>query len=213
MIDDRSTLGTTEVEKVPMKANVFKFVQGLNSQLLPLFPYMGPGSIVPCCAAFESDGSGTPIGYFLHENTVDEVALTIASDGKVRTGDVFVGPKLHGVGGDSDEPFFSLMVITQRQLDQGAQSEAIVFQCQKCNAELHRLDYDEGIGGEGALAGLPTILGSEAAALGYNESDRTCSQCGHVSSPFPLYIWGWSNYARNTRVVQKAHMALKEVTN
>ena len=210
---DSATLGIATAEKIPMKVNVFKFAQGLNSQLLPLFPYMGPGAIVPCCAAFESDGNSTPIGYFLHENTVDEVALTIASDGKVRTGDVFVGPRLHGVGGNSDEPFYSLMVITQRQLDEGCQSEAIVFQCENCNAELHRFDFDDQIGGEGALAGLPTILGSEAAALGYNESDRTCSQCGHVSAPFPLYVWGWSNYARNTRVVRKARQALDEAVN
>ena len=47
------------MEKVPMKVNAFDFIRGANTQLLPLFPYPGPGAIVPCCAAFESDGSGT----------------------------------------------------------------------------------------------------------------------------------------------------------
>lgn len=206
-----STLGSCETEKVPMKTNVFKLVQGLNSQLLPVFPYMGPGSIVPCAAAFESDGSGTPIGYFLHENTVDEVALTVASNGKMRTGDVFVGPKMHGVGGTSEEPFFSMMVITQRQLEEGKQAEALSFPCEKCNAVVHRHDFDETVGGEGPLAGLPTILGSEKAALGYNAGDRTCKACGHVSAPFPLHIWGWSNYARNTRVVRRAEQSMTEI--
>lgn len=208
-----STLGSTEQQKVPMKVNALKLVQGLNSQLLPLFPYMGPGSIVPCCAAFESDGSGTPIGYFLHENTVDEVAVTVASNGQVRTGDVHVGPKLHGVGGMGKDPFYALMVITQRQLEEGEQTEAVGFQCEKCATMLHRHEFDEAAGGDGALAGLPTIFGSEAAALGYNASEevRTCSQCGHVNPPFPLYIWGWSNYSRNTRIVREAEKAMAAI--
>lgn len=201
--------------KVPLKVNAFELVRGSNSQLLPLFPYTGPGAIVPCSAAFESDGSGTHIGYFLHENTVDEVAVTMGSNGRVRTGDVAVGSRLHGVGGDSSEPFFAVMVITQRQLEDGAQEEAISFQCEQCNAILHHHPFSESAGGEGEFAGLPTIMGSEAAALGFNASEevRTCKECGHVSQPFPLYIWGWSNYVRNTRVVTKASKLLAEAAN
>lgn len=207
--------GTTEAKRVPMKVNALKLVQGANSQLLPLFPYLGPGAIVPCSAAFESDGGSTHIGYFLHENTVDEVAMAIASNGRVRTGDVFVGSRVHGVGGDSEEPFYSVMVITQRQLEDGEQREALSFQCEKCNTVLHRHEFDEAAGGDGALAGLPTTFGSEAAALGWNASEevRTCKECGHVSSPFPLHIWGWSNYTRNSRIVRKAAKALEEVAS
>ncbi|WP_324698852.1 hypothetical protein [Novosphingobium sp. RL4] len=200
-------------ERVPLKVNAFEVVRGSNSQLLPLFPYVGAGAIVPCSAAFESDGSGTNIGYFLHENTVDEVALTLGSNGRARTGDMAVGPREHGVGGDSSEPFFAVMVITQRQLDEGEQTEAMSFQCEKCNTVLHRYEFDEHEGGEGAFAGLPTIMGSDAAALGFNASEeaRTCPSCGHVSRPFPLYIWGWSNYTRNTRIAKNAWNAMEEV--
>lgn len=200
-------------EKVPLKVNAFEVIRGSNSQLLPLFPYTGPGAIVPCSAAFESDGSGTHIGYFTHENSVDEVAITLGSNGRVRTGDVAVGPRLHGVGGDSSEPFFSVMVITQRQLEDGGQEEALGFQCEKCATPLFRYEFNEAEAGEDAYEGLPTIFGSENAALKFNESEeaRTC-KCGHVNRPFPLYIWGWSNYARNTRIVNNASRALAEVS-
>lgn len=201
--------------RIPLKVNAFELVRGSNSQLLPLFPYTGPGAIVACSAAFESDGGNTHIGYFLHENSVDEVAVTLGSNGRARTGDVFVGSRLHGVGGDSSEPFFSVMVITQRQLEQGGQSEAVSFQCEKCNQPVHHHPFDEGAGGEGDYAGLPTIFGSEAGALGFNESEeaRTCKECGHLNQPFPLHIWGWSNYARNTRIVKNASRALAEAAN
>lgn len=205
---------TEQMEKVPMKVNVFDFVRGANTQLLPLFPYLGPGAIVPCCAAFESDGGGTNIGYFLHENTVDEVAITLGSNGRIRSGDVFVGPRVHGVGGNATEAYFRVATITQRQLEEGRQFEALTFQCEKCNVALMRHEFDESAGGEGDHKGLPTVLGSEDAVLAFNatEEARTCKSCGHVSQPFPLQIWGWSKYSRNTRIVQKAWAAMQEAT-
>lgn len=204
-----------EHDKVPLKANAFRVIQGANAQLLPLFPYMGPGAIVPCASAFDLDGKDMRFGYFLHQNSVDEVAVTIASDGRRRSGDVFVGPRLHGVGGDAPDPFYSLMIITQRQLDEGRQPEAMIFQCESCNSELYRYEFDEDVVGENHLDALPTILGSDNAASGYNSSEetRSCKACGHVSKPFPIHTWGWHNYQRNTGIVRKAADALAEATN
>ena len=39
-----------------------------------------------------------------------------------------------------------------------------------------------------------------------------CKQCGHVSRPFPLPVWGWERYVQNNRTIKKAYSALKEAT-
>jgi hypothetical protein len=88
--------------KEPMKVNAFEMARRGNRQLLPLFPYTGPGDIVPCCAALKSDGRGGSIGHFVHTNDVDEVAVLLGGDGARRTGDVFVVSRSHGVGDESD---------------------------------------------------------------------------------------------------------------
>lgn len=197
---------------VPMKASAFQSLGEANSQLMPLFPYLHPGAIVPCVAGFETDGSNRSIGYFIHKNTVDEVALAVGGNGPFRPGDVFVGAKEHGVGRSPAQAFFSLMVITQRQLEAAAQPEEVAFQCDNCGNELFR----EGIDGEapsaGAVAELPTTILSAAAATHFNEDEarRTCSGCGKVNAPFPLPIWGWDRYVRNMRVARKAWAALEE---
>lgn len=197
---------------VPMKANAFQAVGQANAQLMPLFPYLHPGAMVPCTAAFESDGSGKSIGYFVHNNVVDEVVVAVGGDGPFRTGEVFVGPKEHGVGRSPPIPFFAMTVITQRQLDEGEQPEAMAFQCGKCGTELFRAEYGgDGEAGE-AVSELPTTIFSCDASLRFNgdEGLRTCKSCGEVNPPFPLPIWGWDRYVRNMRVAKKAWQALKE---
>ena len=99
---------------VPLKVNAFEQIRQSNKQLQPLFPYTHPGSIIPCTAAFEGGGPGNHMGYFVHENSVDEVALVLASNGKFRSGDTWRGPKKHGDGFDAPVPFFMAMVITVR---------------------------------------------------------------------------------------------------
>ena len=197
--------------KVPMKVNAFDAVRSANTQLLPLFPYMGPGTIVPCCAALQSDGVHSP-GYFLHRNSVDEVVLNMGGKGGPRTGDVFVGPREHGVGGKSAVPFFSVAVITQRQLDEGEQPESVTFPCEACSTPVFSYSFDAKEAGEEAYAGLPTLVGSDLAAMGFNASEesRTCGACGHLNAPFPTPIWGWGRYTRNTGIVQNAWNALQE---
>lgn len=204
-------------DKVPMKVNAFAVARQGNSQLLPLFPYIGPGAIVPCAAALFSDGQPNQVGYFVHSNTVDEVAVVLGSNGRMRTGDVFVGAKSHGVGGDAGEAFFTVMTITQRQLEEGGQPEALAFQCEKCSAELVKHEFD---GGEEhaqvtLLSPLPTIAGSFEAAMKLNSSEaaRTCSACGHVSPLFPLHFWGWGHYMHNTKITVDARRALEEVAH
>ncbi|MBN9080856.1 MAG: hypothetical protein J0I16_05115 [Rhizobiales bacterium] len=201
--------------KVPMKVNAFEAARQGNTQLLPLFPYQGAGDIVPCVAALASDGKGMHIGYFVHTNAVDEVGVSFGSTGRIRSGDVFVGHKSHGVGGDSDQAFFAVLVITQRQFESGDQPEGVTFQCEKCATELFRYDFDGGLSDEesrGDLLPLPSLKGSNDAAMMLNtdEAKRTCKSCGHVTQPFPLHIWGWGHYMRRTGITSNARRALVE---
>jgi hypothetical protein len=193
-------------EVVPMKANAFEVTQRASTQLLPLFPYAHRGAIVPCGVAFQSDGSGANIGYFIHTNSVDEIAVTLASNGPMRTGDVFVGPRAHGVGGPGPTvPFFRVGVVIQRQLEQGEQPEEATLQCEQCSAELlrHRVDMADADGAP-RYAALPSNILAEEAVTQLNGSEelRTCKACGHVNPLFPIAIWGWNRYVRNSRIAQ-----------
>src|SRR5262245_7484110 len=76
-------------EKPPLKANIFERMQSSNTQLLPLFPYLGPGAIVPCGSIFRGGdaagfascgGEEESFGRFFHDNDADEVALNFATD-------------------------------------------------------------------------------------------------------------------------------------
>lgn len=195
------------------KASAFDTAQNGNSQLMPLFPYLTPGSIVPTTAAMQSDGSPRVIGYFVHTNTVDEVVVTLGGEGRNRTGDIYVGGKTHGVGGDASIPFFALQIITQRQLEEGEQPEALTFQCEKCNVEVYRHEF--GIGGIVAELprSLPTTTGSFEAAEAWNASEarRCCPKCGHQNGTFPLPFWGWGNHVRTSRITKLSREALKAV--
>jgi hypothetical protein len=215
MADQPSKHPVPKHSVVPMKVSAFQSAGQANSQLMPLFPYLHPGAIVPCTAALETDGSGKGIGYFVHANTVDEVAVTIGGDGPFRTGDVFVGPKEHGVGRSPPQAFFALAVITQRQLDEGEQPESVTFQCEDCATELYRLSFGgDDAAPSGPVSVLPTTIFSGKAASNFNADDklRTCSKCGKENPRFPLPIWGWDRYAKNMRIAQRAWEALREKT-
>lgn len=191
---------------VPMKVNAFSVAQQSNAQLLPMFPYVHRGAIVPCSIAFESDGSGTPMGYFVHTNSVDEIALTLASNGPQRSGDVFVGPRSHGVGGGSNAAFYRVGVVTQRQLEDGKQPEEATLFCEQCNAELFRNRVDMSHDGDHQrYTPLPSIVLLDDLVNRFNASEdlRTCQGCGHVNPPFPAMIWGWSRYMRNSRTARR----------
>src|SRR5262245_40641077 len=66
--------------KVPLKTNVFGTMvdhQGMLQQK-PLFPYLGPGDIVPA-AALSHSLPGMPRVQFFHYNDIQEVVLTMAA--------------------------------------------------------------------------------------------------------------------------------------
>ncbi len=213
ILDKDQAMPAPSATKTPMKVNGFRAAREGNSQLLPLFPYCGPGDIVPCSAALQSDGSGPSVGYFVHTNAVDEVVLSLGSAGRQRTGDVFVGPRSHGVGGDSPHAFFAVAIITQRQREEGQQPETVTFQCEQCAAVLLKYEFDA-VDGTGVFANsppvLPSIAGSFAAATQLNATDevRLCKSCGHANRPFPLQFWGWGQHVRAAGITVMAREAL-----
>lgn len=205
-------------DRYPLKTNVFSFVQGSNSQLAPLFPYLDAGSLVPCIAYLRGDTDD--YGYFLHSNSVDEIVLCFGSrNGRLRTGQVAVGARTHPVAGPSgveqEAESYYLMVLTQRQSTQSPQHESIVFICKSCQAELYRLDFDVNLHPTRRNPILETIEGSEAAACTFNAADfnRTCAQCGHENSPFPKHKWGWQQQIRNAWIGEQGREALAQAAS
>lgn len=192
-------------DKIPLKANVYQFGLVAMVPLTIMFPYLDPGSMVPCIGVQLSAG-GAP-GFYVHQNTVDEVYVCWgARDSYQVPGLVRVGPRTHSVGrrpgaGD-DHAGTAISVITQRQSPSGNQHEAVSFICEKCNAELFRHDFDAltptpdlaPLLGELGLSyiGCPTQVHGSVAMMSYvrNEALRTCKKCGHVNQEFPYKMWG-----------------------
>ncbi|VCU71486.1 hypothetical protein PIGHUM_03571 [Pigmentiphaga humi] len=201
-------------DKAPVKTNAYRYARQANTQLLPMFPYDGPGDIVSACTSIRAGGQSGKRGYFLHTNAVDEVMVSFGANGRVRTGDVVVGPKTHGVGGSGAAEFFALNVVTQRQLEEGEQLEAVAFACEACSQEIFKLSFSAFTTADhdGFFPPLPSNAGAAEAAARFNasEANRTCKACGHVSDPFPIAMWGWDKYLRATSVSEDARRALEE---
>lgn len=170
----------------PLRTNVYEMVRVVAAQLNPIFPYLGEGCIVPCVSMHDPAFKG-PMGYFLHENTQQEVNVCFGARSSFRQpGQVFVGPLHHGVGakpdpnedhsagdkhGVGEKPgngdradMIAIAVITQRQAIATPQREAFSIICSKCDTELVRYPYDAHVFPDAiadvpypALLGLPTI--------------------------------------------------------
>jgi DNA-directed RNA polymerase subunit M/transcription elongation factor TFIIS len=212
----------------PLKTNVFDLMTGAVCQLLPLFPYHDAGAIVPCGAIMTGDPQDSDFGHFFHYNTVEEVAVTWgANEAMLQSGQVFVTQQLHGVNSflrnSANPEAFILMTITQHQAEDGDQSEAILFRCQKCHEQLVRFDYNatpKGVDGydpsqwggsaDDEVSMFPTIWGSDKAAIEHShESARTCPKCGHVNPEHPHHKWGWNRYVSQVRTAESAKRALR----
>src|ERR1700748_2141818 len=86
-------------DKRPLKVNVFAGLLGHQGMLeqQPLFPYFGPGDIVPT-AALSLSLPAMPRAHFYHYNDVPEVILTLAGDDALlATGQLYMQQGKHGV--------------------------------------------------------------------------------------------------------------------
>ncbi|MGH7899484.1 MAG: hypothetical protein ACREQQ_16130 [Candidatus Binatia bacterium] len=206
----------------PLKVNVFEKMQTGNTQLMPLFPYLGPGAIVPAGAIFQG-APNADYGQFFHSNSVDEVVVVFGAEGALlQSGQVYVTANTHGVNAflkDQTNPESYLVVtITQRQRVGERQQEALVIRCRKCSEPLVKLEYDatpapgDSRTEEGPYGMFPTIPWSARMAEELNESEekRTCAKCGTVNPRFPLPPWGWAAYREQSRTVNASWRAFRK---
>ncbi|MEB3980050.1 hypothetical protein OQ968_02085 [Mycobacterium sp. 663a-19] len=216
-------LSAPDGRRTPVKRNVFEMAQISNSQLCPIFPYLGEGAVVPAVVVFKAGyrgGPDSPLGGFQHLNSVDEVMISFSGF----PGFSSVTGRLHPVfdpimatGGDNPDASM-VATVTQRQLTGATQHEAIILRCEKCNHLLlkHEFDVvpadaDTGLG----PARFATIVGSAEAVHRYNadESLRTCKKCEFVNEPFPVERWGWGAYAAQAEAAHLGKSGLHELLN
>lgn len=216
-------IGSPDPERPPLQANCFQQGRSINTALMPMFPYVEPGCMVPCLSLIYG-GPGRDSGVFNHFNTVDEVAIVIAGHSSMRRpGDVFCGSREHVVGRflehQEDPEAYFMVVVTQRQAEMGTkQEEAVGIFCEECQHVLLRHQFSTSNAPRtttpppGYHPPLDTLVESADVLWPYNaDADRRiCSECGHHNPPFPMPIWGWDVYTIQTRHSERARAHLNE---
>jgi len=205
--------------KRPLKVNVFENMlahQGMLEQM-PLFPYFGPGDIVPT-AALSLSMPAMPRAHFYHYNDIQEVVLTLAGDGALlATGQLYLQQGTHGVttflrkseGPEGQSYQISLIVI--RMKAEGPQNEAFILRCAGCNEIVFRLDRDVWKGREHPYyPELANVRFYADAADAFNAEERTCGQCGVAQPRYPTELMGWRRYAQYVELANRARAALEK---
>jgi hypothetical protein len=204
--------------KRPLKVNVFENMlahQGMLEQM-PLFPYFGPGDIVPT-AALSLSLPGMPRAHFYHYNDIPEVVLTLAGDGALlATGQLYLQQGTHGVttflrksdGAEAQSYQISLIVIRMRE--KGPQNEAFILRCVGCNEIVFRVDRDVFTGRPHRYyPELANVRFYADAADAFNAEPRRCDQCGVEQPRFPSELMGWRRYAQYVELANRAREALE----
>ena len=208
-------------DKPPLKANVFHALRSANTALVPMFPYVGDGDLVPG-ASIMFGGEDREMSAFNHTNTVDEVAICFAAENsRMREGFVHVGSRTHIVGNffenSADPANLVAIVVTQRQADKGVpQSESLTFFCSECQTSLlyhefsSKNEADADLDLPGYSPPLETLTEGAIVLYPYNadEAARTCPKCAKVNDPFPVSVWGWDAYQRNGVASERARRKL-----
>ncbi len=203
--------------KEPLKVNAFAFARVATTMLTPIFPYLSPGSIVPC-TALHRGGPYREMGHFVHYNSLDEVYINIGNkDFYAKVGIVRVGPNTHGVGERTheekdDREMVSLSVITQRHPFGDKPAEAFIQTCKSCNQVVYKYDknVDYSDPSVDPLRSFVSICESSLAAEFFNNDEklRTCPECGTVNEIFPFWAWGWKEYRTRTAALEVARERL-----
>jgi hypothetical protein len=199
--------------KQPRKVDVFANMlahQGMLEQL-PLFPYFGPGDIVPT-AALSLAVPDLPRIHFYHYNDIPEVILAMAGErALLTTGQLYLQQGTHGVttflregrGGEADSYQISLIIIRMKR--EGPQNEGFLLRCHACNDVVFRMDRD--VWEAKAHAYYPELANVRFyadAADEYNAAERSCPKCGVVQARFPTEIVGWRRYAQYAELANRA---------
>jgi hypothetical protein len=205
-------------DRPPMRANLLRVMQSANTNLVPLFPYLHPGAIVPTGALFIG-GPGQDYGQFYHHNAVDEIIIAFVANGAtLHSGQLYNGGRKHGVNSflkDQTKPgSFALFTVTQRQLEEGPQPEAITFLCSNCRNPLYEGTWDGASPPDATVVDHPlaTAVQPFPVLRPFNDDParRVCPECGHVNDPFPLHTWGWERFNRQATTMIEAKRVLLE---
>lgn len=204
---------TPRPEKTPRKVNVFESMvahQGMLEQI-PLFPYFGPGDIVPT-AALSLSLPEMPKVHFYHYNDVTEVIIAMAGDGATLTaGQVYLQKGTHGVTTFLRNPkakeaqAYQLALIIFRMRPEGPQNEGFILRCHKCNEVVFRMDRDIFTApAHRYYPELPNVRFYADAVDAFNAEERTCAACGAVQAKFPQELMGWRRYAQYAELANRA---------
>jgi len=203
----------------PLKVNAFEAAKAACSQLLPLFPYVGPDAMVPAIGV--SLHEGRDVGRFFHQNSVDEVGMCIGGAMGAQPGAIWSTGRTHPVGSSDDDPepevgSYGVITITQRHGDV-EQKESFMIRCRKCQHLLlrHSYSFTPTDPAHDELESFATLIECTNGAEEYNQdpSIRTCSKCGNVNDPFPLDVWGWRHYRSNVIAAESSRRALADVAS
>jgi len=199
--------------KRPLKVNVFAHMMGHHGMLeqLPLFPYLGPGDIVPT-AALSLTLPDTPRVHFYHYNDLSEVVLCMASEGGLMaTGQLYLQQGTHGVTTFLRQPagaeakHYQLVLIITRMKPDGPQNEGFLLRCTKCNEIVFRMDRDVSRAPPHAhYPELASIRFYADAVDAYNAELRTCTKCGTEQPRFPAQLMGWRRYVQYVELANRA---------
>jgi hypothetical protein len=202
-----------EPAKRPLKVNVFAHMtahQGMLQQV-PLFPYLGPGDIVPT-AALSLTQPGTPRVHFYHYNDIPEVILCMASEGGlIATGQLYLQQGTHGVTTFIRQPagpegkHYQISLIIIRMKETGPQNEGFLLRCGSCNAIVFRMDRD--VWQAPAHAHYPELANIRFyadAVDAYNAEQRRCPSCDAEQPRFPADLMGWRRYVQYVELANRA---------
>lgn len=204
-------------DRPPLHTNLLNAMQKSNTALVPLFPYLHPGAIVTTGSLLR--GGERDYAHFLHHNSVDEVILAFVARGAtLATGQIYNGGRVHGVNSFLKDPSnpesFGVFSVTQRQVEEGEQTEAVSILCASCRQTVFEHEWDASVPPDANELEVPfgTLTGSFEAARRYNADPalRTCSKCGHENEPFPLETWGWQPYVEQSAYMRDAVELLRE---
>jgi hypothetical protein len=199
--------------KRPRKVNVFTHMMAHHGMLeqLPLFPYLGPGDIVPA-AALSLTLPDTPRVHFYHYNDIPEVILCMASEGGlISTGQLYLQQGTHGVTTFLRQPagpearHYQISLIIIRMKPDGPQIEGFVLRCCQCNEIVFRVDRDVWQAPPHPhYPELANIRFYADAADAYNAEPRSCLACGVVQPRFPTEQMGWRRYVQYIELANRA---------
>ena len=192
----------------PLKVNVYERMQHANTQLVPLFPYYGPGAIVYSGALFRG-GPGYDVGHFFHNNTVTRSrSCGVRTVRCSRPGASWRTPNLHGVNSflrdpESPDSFLLITICSARATPSrrprsssgGARSATSTCSCTSSPIARPRSHDDR-------FPEFPTHEPSVEPVARFN-SDESLRTCHEVRSREPAVPDGASGAGRSGRMQQR----------